>query len=644
MKKLNIFLFLVYFIPTSFLEGQSSSSSVNLKFSSIEKKQSEYKNDSYGTAYGYSSVLHYIISVPIPEGQPITLIQPWSPPNIPTAMAGDGNKSIIDDGNNYWLYLPNNGNLYNLGLITGLGEEQVNGLAIDFNNQYNFYIVTDENLYLFIYWTNPMTVELVGSFGVPGSKMIDIAIDCCSNAYTYDINSDQSYKVNLITGEATLLGPIGFDASEGQGMSFDENSGQVFLSAFNNTTQTAQLRTLDIQTGLTTLIVDWGIEHIDAFAIEGFCDYGDWCKVGDKFEYGLCKWDIENNGGNCTWEIRNMFENFYELSQTNADGFLLTADSYLCGFGTSTLSTVVMKNPIIAGNTCYGLNFDHDWNAYNAQDEAHVEVTTNNGNSWQSIASWVGVDKRNSTEFFDITNIVANTTFYIRFRTVQPGSYSWWVIDNFCLIECVPVELIGFYAITDGSDVQISWSTATETNNSGFEIERLQDSKIERLKEWKTVGFVPGFGTTTEVHHYSFIDESLQPGNYQYRLKQIDFDGTFEYSNIIEVTIDAPSIFSLEQNYPNPFNPTTKIKYSIPSVETYRDASLQVTLKVFDILGNDVATLVNEEKTAGTYEVEFSAKGGSASGGNAYKLTSGIYFYQLKAGTFVETKKMVLLK
>ena len=133
------------------------------------------------------------------------------------------------------------------------------------------------------------------------------------------------------------------------------------------------------------------------------------------------------------------------------------------------------------------------------------------------------------------------------------------------------------------------WSTATETNNQGFEIERLQDSKIESLKEWEMVGFVPGFGTTTEIHQYSFVDESLQSGNYQYRLKQIDFDGNFEYSNILEVTVDAPAEFSLEQNYPNPFNPVTKIKYQIPlSPPLLKGESKAVgfvTLKVYDVLG-----------------------------------------------------------
>jgi Secretion system C-terminal sorting domain len=202
----------------------------------------------------------------------------------------------------------------------------------------------------------------------------------------------------------------------------------------------------------------------------------------------------------------------------------------------------------------------------------------------------------------------------------------------------VPVELQSFTAELIGRDVSLNWSTATETNNQGFEIERLQNSKIEKLQEWDVIGFVPGFGTTTQVHHYDFNDESLESGNYQYRLKQIDFDGSFEYSNIIEVTVAAPTKFSLQQNYPNPFNPTTKIKYQIPLSPPLLKGEIEaggfVTLKIYDVLGNEIAILVDEYKPAGRYEVEFDGT----------ELPSGVYFYQLKAGEYVSTKKMVLLR
>jgi len=131
-----------------------------------------------------------------------------------------------------------------------------------------------------------------------------------------------------------------------------------------------------------------------------------------------------------------------------------------------------------------------------------------------------------------------------------------------------------------------------------FEIQKQVGSKQSTVGNWKTIGFVPGFGTTTEPKSYSFTDENVSTGIYKYRLKQFDFDGSFEYSNEIEVEVDfTPKEFVLYQNYPNPFNPTTKIKYEIPSV-TLRQAQsdIIVTLKVYDVLGNEVATLVNEQK------------------------------------------------
>jgi hypothetical protein len=166
-------------------------------------------------------------------------------------------------------------------------------------------------------------------------------------------------------------------------------------------------------------------------------------------------------------------------------------------------------------------------------------------------------------------------------------------------------------------------------------------SKVKSQTEWQRIGFVEGKGTTTEIQSYSFTDKP-EPGMYKYRLKQIDFNGTFAYSSEVEAEVRAPNVFSLEQNYPNPFNPTTKIKYTIPETGNPLLGGARgglVTLKVFDILGNEVATLVNEEQAPGQYEIEFSVAQVSRP-----EITSGIYFYQLKAGSFIETKKMILLK
>ncbi len=195
----------------------------------------------------------------------------------------------------------------------------------------------------------------------------------------------------------------------------------------------------------------------------------------------------------------------------------------------------------------------------------------------------------------------------------------------------VPVELVSFSASQQNNSVILNWVTASEINNSGFEIEKREMSKV-KSQTWQKIGFVQGNGTVTQTSIYSFNDTEIEQGTYYYRLKQIDFDGSFEYSNVIEVSTLQPEEFSLNQNYPNPFNPVTSIEYTVPS--NVKSETANVTLKVYDVLGNEVATLVNENKSAGIYEVEF----------NASKLTSGTYFYKLTFDKLYSVKKMILIK
>ena len=193
----------------------------------------------------------------------------------------------------------------------------------------------------------------------------------------------------------------------------------------------------------------------------------------------------------------------------------------------------------------------------------------------------------------------------------------------------LPVELTSFSALTQNNSVNLTWETATEVNNYGFEIERTVVGTTHELSlQWAKVGFVEGHGNSNSAKQYSYVDNSVRAGqSYSYRLKQIDFDGQFEYSNVVNVEVGVPMEFSLAQNYPNPFNPSTSIEYTVPSNE-------YVTLKVYDVLGNTVSTLVNENKEAGKYNVTFDAS----------NLTSGIYFYSIQAGKFNQVKKMMLVK
>jgi len=191
-----------------------------------------------------------------------------------------------------------------------------------------------------------------------------------------------------------------------------------------------------------------------------------------------------------------------------------------------------------------------------------------------------------------------------------------------------PVELVSFNAIYKRTFVELNWKTATELNNKGFNVERNQRSKVKGQSGWEKIGFINGKGTTTEMQSYSFLDNNPIAGTIQYRLKQMDFDGGFKYSNVVEVeTQNLASNYFISQNYPNPFNPTTQIKYSIPEKSV-------VSVKVYDILGNEISTLVNEEKNAGNYLISF----------NGNKLSSGLYFYTINAGKYRATKKMLIVK
>lgn len=201
----------------------------------------------------------------------------------------------------------------------------------------------------------------------------------------------------------------------------------------------------------------------------------------------------------------------------------------------------------------------------------------------------------------------------------------------------IPVELESFFAKVDGNNVILNWTTITELNNKGFEIERR--TKADEENQWKTLGFVSGNGTTSQKSFYNYIDKNLSNGEYLYRIKQIDFDGMYKYYPEIQVVIGLPSEFILEQNYPNPFNPTTKIKFSIPSIGKEN----LVKLTVSDILGREVATLFNGIKTAGNYEIEFNPA--------EFNLASGIYFYQIsvsdlssKGILFKQSKKLMYIK
>ncbi|MCZ6702817.1 MAG: T9SS type A sorting domain-containing protein [Ignavibacteria bacterium] len=187
----------------------------------------------------------------------------------------------------------------------------------------------------------------------------------------------------------------------------------------------------------------------------------------------------------------------------------------------------------------------------------------------------------------------------------------------------LPVELTFFAATLSGNDVELRWRTETEVNNYGFYIERTKDKS-----NWLTLGFTEGHGNSNSQKRYNFIDNDINlSGTYYYRLKQIDNDGTYEYSDVVSVEVGVPNNFYLSQNYPNPFNPETRIDFALPEKQL-------VSLRVFNTLGELVKELVNEQREAGSYSVSFDGS----------NLPSGVYIYRFQTSSFTANKKMTFLK
>ncbi len=274
------------------------------------------------------------------------------------------------------------------------------------------------------------------------------------------------------------------------------------------------------------------------------------------------------------------------------------------------LSTEIIPSP---------LSVQLNWTDNSDNEDGFIiereDVFTNAFNIIDSVSA-------NTTSFIDTTNISINTFVY-RLKAYNAFGESPYSDTSQVIL---PVEISAFSAAANEKIINLGWTTVTETNNKGFEIQR----KLEN-GNWTFVKFIQGKGNSTEKNNYQASDnleELIYNGIIEYRLKQIDFDGSYTYSNTQSVEVDlVPVKYSLSQNFPNPFNPSTKIKYTLPE-------KTMVVIKVYDVLGKEVAELIKGVKEAGDYEIEFKAN----------NLQSGIYFYRVEAGNFVQTKKMILLK
>ncbi len=223
-----------------------------------------------------------------------------------------------------------------------------------------------------------------------------------------------------------------------------------------------------------------------------------------------------------------------------------------------------------------------------------------------------------------------NLGYFVSDAALDFSDNTWYDVslNNAITISgVVPVELTSFTAAAEKNQVTLNWQTATETNNRGFEIQRRSSNS-----DFVTIGFVEGKGTSTNSSSYSYTDKNVDNQAFSYRLKQIDFDGSFEYSNIVEVDLSLPADFSISQNYPNPFNPSTSIRFALP-------VDAKVSVMLYNSLGEVVENLVEGNFTAGNHTINF----------NAANLTSGTYIYKIYAKgfdgrEFAQSNKMVLMK
>ena len=323
-------------------------------------------------------------------------------------------------------------------------------------------------------------------------------------------------------------------------------------------------------------------------------------------------------GGYYPENIPNTTDNFTIILHSDAGGSP--------GGVLTTLSGLEADSRVATGVTLFGT----DEYMFTFDLSASPMMLPGAGTYWLEIFN-VSVESGNfywETGDLDVTHGVTGSAWY----TTTPATS--WNLDGATELSLtldgddnVPVELTSFNASVTGNNVMLNWTTATESNNKGFRIERKSEGG-----SYEILGFVNGNGTSTQQHTYAYSDVKLNNGTYTYRIKQYDFDGQFAYSNEVTAVVDVPQTYSLQQNYPNPFNPSTKIDFSL-AVDS------KVTLKVYDILGSEVATLFTSNLAAGSHSINFDAS----------NLESGVYFYRIQAegvngNSFASVKKMILMK
>jgi len=516
------------------------------------------------------------------------------------------------------------------------------------------------------------------------------AIDATTNTVTaFDPSPDGSVTAMALSGSSLYVGGnftnIGgaaktglaeLNKTTGLASSFMFNTAGIFsLSAYNNKLYVGgqfsmigdstrnSLGEIDLTAGQVTVWdpnVNGGVYSIiptDSviYAAGNFTTMGGQPRVflaaANAATGAVTSWDPSQNS--CDYMIRKIttagtvlyagggFTTIGGASRTGLAAFGLSSGTILPWDANIVLrnsSSDILYDIEILGSTMYIGGAFKSVGGLTRSNVAAIDIPSVTPTSWTlDLSDQNAAPNPNGTNGF-VYGIDVNATtnaVYIggSFTTANNDPASYFVGADDQNNAALPVELTTFTAIVKGSTVELRWNTATEVNNYGFEIERtvhsLQSSVGSQLQnKWKKIGFVNGSGNSSSPKQYSFIDNPGLAGAYNYRLKQIDNDGKFKYSSIVEINAGSiPTRFELAQNYPNPFNPSTTISYSIPT-------NSFVMLKVLNILGQEVATVVNENMVAGKYTATF----------NSGNLASGVYLYRIEAGSFHAVKKMLLIR
>ena len=321
------------------------------------------------------------------------------------------------------------------------------------------------------------------------------------------------------------------------------------------------------------------------------------------------------------------------LMRTGGTQWSLGLASFVFNFNNGPLTySSLLNNGVWSGGSFYGTSFSAAYPPTGRSMEIEFNGGPGQGTDVPTVPTLIG------TLRFTISDVNAshNITWDPTSSFVSDdggGDVTGGITWTNPLNGGLPITLSSFTAAAvNQNSVRLDWSTATETNNYGFEVQKSAGNQ----NSYQTISnsFIAGHGTTIEPHSYSFVDNSVAPGQWYYRLKQSDFDGTVHFSDGVQVDVvtgvgdkPLPKVFALDQNYPNPFNPSTKIEYAVPK-------SSHVLLEVYNVIGQKVATLVNETKSAGYYNATFDAS----------RFASGLYFYSMKAGEVSFLKKMMLVK